>query len=104
MTADAPAAGKRVRVEHLTDLRTAVAVLREGCGLGPARWTDPLIRSRVTPVKAVHLTELRVALAEASRACGRTPPTFAGPAPARGTPIRAAHFAELRAAVLRELQ
>ena len=83
-TADAPATGRPLRMEHLTDLRTAVAVLRERCGLGPARWTDPLIRYRVTPVKAVHLTELRTALAEASEACGRTPPAFAEPAPARG--------------------
>ena len=72
-TAAAPAVGDPVRMEHLTDLRTAVAVGVEGCGLGPARWTDPLIRSRVTPVKAVHLTELRAALAEAAEACGRTP-------------------------------
>ncbi len=103
-TAPAPRAGAVARLEDLADLRTAVAVLRERCGLGPLRWTDHVILRGVTPVRAVHLTELRTAVAEASRACGRTPPAFTSPAPTPGTPIRAVHFAELRAAVLRELQ
>ena len=103
-SAPAPRAGMAARLEDLADLRTAVAVLRERCGLGPLRWTDQVIVRGLTPVRAVHLTELRAAIGDAFGACGRTPPTFTSPAPARGTPIRAVHFAELRAAVLRGLQ
>jgi hypothetical protein len=50
-----PKAGDPVRLSHLLDLRTALAVLFAQ----PPALTDPSPTAGVTPVRAVHLNELR---------------------------------------------
>ena len=41
-----------VRAVHFTELRAHIDALREEAGLGRFRWTDPVLRAGVTPVRA----------------------------------------------------
>ena len=90
-----------VKAVHFTELRERIDLLRDGAGLAPFVWTDPVLSAGVTPVRLSHLLELRVALGAAYRAAGRAGPVFTDAAPMEGTtPIRAVHLTELRAAVV----
>ena len=77
-----------------------IDALGEAAGLGRFRWTDPVLRPGVAPLRLVHLVELRSALAAAYGAAGRPAPRWTDPLPAaRTTPVRAVHVTELRAGV-----
>ncbi len=90
-----------VKAVHFTELRERIDLLRDGAGLAPFGWADPVLTAGVTPVRLSHLLELREALAAAYRASGRAEPVFTDVAPMSGTtPIRAVHLTELRAAVV----
>jgi len=98
-TDPALAGGIVIKAMHFTDLRQAVATLRNRAGLGVFTWTDPTLSAQSTPVKAVHLTDLRTALTQAYQAAGRTAPSYAEAITPRQTSIRASHLSELRTAV-----
>ena len=90
-----------VRAVHFTELRERIDLLRDGAGLAPFAWADPVLTAGVTPVRLSHLLELREALGAAYRASGRAEPVFTDAVPMSGaTPIRAMHLMELRAAVV----
>lgn len=57
--------GDTIKLEHLTDLRSAVNQLRQRAGLSPYNFTsDPNPERNVTAVKAEHIRQLRAALEE----------------------------------------
>ena len=90
-----------VKAIHFTELRERIDLLRDGAGLAPFAWAEPILTAGVTRVRLSHLLELREALAAAYRASGRARPVFTDVAPMSGTtPIRAVHLTELRAAVV----
>jgi hypothetical protein len=89
-----------VKKVHITELRSAIGVLRTRYGLPAFPWTDATLTQGVTVVKAVHLAELRTALAQAYTRAGLTPPVFSSVTIAPGVTIAAEHISELRAAVL----
>ena len=82
-----------IQQAHVTQLRDAVARLRQAGGLTSFTFTDP----SPAVVRAVHMTELRTALNEALTALGIPLPNL-GTAPASGNVIMATHVQELRAA------
>ena len=89
-----------VKAEHITELRTAIDMLRLRYGLGAFAWTDNSLAAGSTGVKAVHVTDLRTALNAAYVAAGRTPPIYTDATIAvAGTVVKAAHITELRAAI-----
>ena len=89
-----------VRTVHITELRSAIDIVRVARGLATFAWTDPALLPGRTPVNVVHLTELRTALDQAYQAAGRALPAYADPSVVAGqTVIKATHLDELRAAV-----
>ena len=81
------------------ELRDRIDSLRNAAGLAPFRWTDPVLRARVTPVRLAHLLDLRTALDGAFTPAFRATPIWTDASPRAGTtPIRAGHLMELRAA------
>jgi len=58
------------RADRRADAEAGIDILRARGGLRPFRWTDPVLRPGVTPVKLAHLLELRLALAVAVLGCG----------------------------------
>ncbi|HSP14738.1 MAG TPA: hypothetical protein VLV78_08300 [Thermoanaerobaculia bacterium] len=89
-----------VRATHLTELRTAVDLVRAAAGLPAGTYTDPTITPNVTVIKAAHLTELRSQLNAALAALGLVTPTYTDSALTSGiSVIRKEHIGELRAAV-----
>jgi len=89
-----------VKGVHITELRSAIGVLRTRYGLPAFPWTDATLTQGVTVVKAVHLAELRTALAQAYTTAGLAPPVYSTVTIAPGVTIAAGHITELRAAVL----
>ncbi len=62
-------------------------------------WTDPVLVSGSTPIKAVHINELRTQLNTKLAACGLTPPAWTdSPLLSQVTPIKKVHLDELRSA------
>jgi uncharacterized protein (DUF1501 family) len=86
-----------VRAADITELRSAINLVRAGHGLAPFAWTDSVIVPGVTTIKRLHLTEMRSALNAVYIAAARTPPTYTD-ASATGL-ITARNIAELRLAV-----
>lgn len=82
----------RVKLVHLTELRTAVNAFRAAAGLTAIVWNDP----SPSIVKREHLEELRSGLQQARSPLGLPALTFTDMVP---TTIKAVHFQELRAAV-----
>lgn len=85
-----------VKVEHVSELRTAVNAVRTAAGLMPASYTDALTSGII--VKAIHLTELRSSLDQARSLLGLPALSYTDAA-LQGMPIRAAHMRELRSGV-----
>jgi hypothetical protein len=89
----------KVKVVHLTQLRTAVNAMRATAGLTAATFTDPSLTT-ATRVKAAHVTELRTALNQARAALGLTALTYTDTnITASSTRVKAAHVQELREGV-----
>ncbi len=84
---------------HLAELRTAIADLRALRGLLPFVFTDPVLTSGVTRIRAVHLTDLRSALNDVFDNAGIARPVYVDAAVA-GVQIKRAHIEEVRAAVI----
>ena len=93
--------GMAIKAVHLTELRTRIDALRDGCGLQAFGFTDETLAAGTSMAMAVHLTEMRAALSHAYVACGQSAPTYTDATPIAGTTvIKAVHIAELRAAVI----
>jgi hypothetical protein len=89
------AAATPVKAAHLTELRSAVNLVRAAAGLAPFAFTDPSLADK--KVKAVHVTELRTALVQARTALGLFTSAFTDPSlTAGGTKVKRLHIVELR--------
>jgi RHS repeat-associated protein len=89
--------GVEIKLEHLTELRTAVNQLRVHAGLSAATWTtDPTPVRYVTEVKADHILELRAALEGARSHLGLSTGGYAHPGLHATDTIYAIDFQELR--------
>lgn len=66
---------------------------------GLAQWTDPVLTSRVTPIKVVHVTELRTQINTKLAGCGQPVQAWTDNAlTPRSTQIKKIHIDELRLA------
>jgi RHS repeat-associated protein len=89
--------GVEIKLEHLTELRTAVNQLRVHAGLPAVTWTtDPAPVRYVTEAKAAHILELRTALEGARSHLGMSTGGYTHPGLTVGDPIYAIDFQELR--------
>jgi hypothetical protein len=88
-----------IKVVHVAELRTAIAMARARNGVAAFTWRDTLT-AKTTAIKAAHITEMRTAINQIYQALGRTLPTYTDPAlfPFR-TVAKSAHIQELRNAV-----
>jgi uncharacterized repeat protein (TIGR01451 family) len=87
-----------MKAVHLTELRTAVNLVRAAAGLSPAFLTDPVLTAG-TRIKTKHLTELRTNLDQARAALGLIPIGYYDATIPAGSTIKADHIRELRAGV-----
>jgi len=94
-TDDPVTAGGIVKAVHLTQLRTAVNLVRAAAGLAAFSFTDPT----PTLIRAVHISELRSALDPARAALGAPALVYTNPITPQVTAVRAIHVQELRAGV-----
>jgi len=93
--------GGDIKLEHLTELRTAVNQLRSHAGLAAASFTvDPSPERYVTTVKADHILQLRTALEGARLQLGLSTGGYAHPGLHSTDFIFAIDFQELRDQVL----
>jgi hypothetical protein len=84
----------RIRRDHLTELRNAVASARVAAGLTAATWGE----ANPTVVKASHYSEVRAAIAQVRTALGMAAASYTS-APSAGSLVRAAHVMETRTAL-----
>lgn len=90
-------AGVGIKLEHLTELRTAVNQLRSHAGLAAATFTvDPTPVRYTTEVKADHILQLRAALEGARAHLGLSTGGYTHSGLTVGDPIYAIDFQELR--------
>lgn len=94
--------GDQIKLENLTELRSAVNQLRQHAGLAPYTFTvDPNPQQNVTTVKADHIRQLRTALEEARTALGLSTGGYAHPTLTENfSLIYAVDFQELRGQIL----
>jgi RHS repeat-associated protein len=76
---------------HITELRSAVALVRQQAGLASFAWTDP----QPSRVRGVYIRELRTALEQAFAALRRPAPAWSEPIVAGGV-LKATHLQEIR--------
>jgi RHS repeat-associated protein len=90
--------GDPIKLENMTELRSAVNQLRQHAGLAPGAFTvDPNPESNVTTVKADHIRQLRAALEEARSQLGLSVGGYAHPTLTENSSlIYAIDFQELR--------
>ena len=92
--------GLEIKLEHLTELRTAVNQLREHAGLSDFAFTvDPNPERYVTTVKADHILQLRQALEQARSHLGLST-TYEHPGVHATDTVYAIDFQELRNQIL----
>jgi hypothetical protein len=84
-----------IRGVHLTELRSAVNVLRTLASLQTATFTDASLAGKV--MKPSHINELRAALDAARAQLGLPPMSYTDPTLVTGMPVKAVHIRELRA-------
>lgn len=85
-----------VKAVHITELRSAVNLVRAAAGLAPFTFTDPSSLDG-KQVKAAHITELRTALVQARTALGLFTSAFTDPTLTAGsTKVKRLHIVELR--------
>lgn len=94
--------GDQIKLENLTELRTAVNSLRSHAGLSAFNFTvDPNPQQNVTTVKADHIRQLRTALEEARTALGLSTGGYSHPTLTENfSLIYAVDFQELRGQIL----
>lgn len=97
-TDDLFAGTTKMKAVHITELRTAVNLVRAAAGLPPAVLTDPVLTAG-TFIKAAHITELRANLDQARAVFGLIPTWYFDATIPIGSRIRAAHILELRGGV-----
>lgn len=83
-----------VLATDLTQLRTAVNVMRTYYGLPAAAWTDSTITAGVTVIKAVHFKELQTAISQILSVQGQTTVNWENIA--AGGKIKASHINQIR--------
>jgi len=88
----------RVKAVHLTELRAAVAAVRELAGQSAPSLTDPAITPGTTVIRAQHIAELRTALNAARAALSLPAASYAQPTPTTGAMVRASDLNDLRSA------
>lgn len=89
-----------VKAVHVTELRTAVAAVRDLADLSAFSFTNPTITPGSTTVQAIDWAELRTALNDARSTLALPAVSFTDPTlTPQATPIRAAHVLELREGV-----
>jgi hypothetical protein len=89
----------RVKLVHVTELRTAVNAMRDAAGLSPLAADGTIAAGAL--VRATHIANLRTALDEARSIIGLSTLTSTNPTLAAGTTaIRAVHVQELRNGVM----
>jgi RHS repeat-associated protein len=95
-------AGWEIKLEHLTELRSAVNQLRSHAGLSPFNFmVDPNPERHVTTVKADHIRQLRTALEQARSHLGLSTGGYAHPLLTENSSwISAIDFQELRNQIL----
>jgi hypothetical protein len=99
---DSPLVGgtTKIKAVHITELRTAVNLMRAAAGLSAATFTDSSLIAGTTQFKAVHLTELRTALNAARTAASLPALTYTDTTiTANTTTGKAAHLTEIRNAL-----
>jgi len=88
-----------IKVVHVAELRTAIAMARARNGVAAFAWGDTLT-AKTTAIRAAHITELRTAINQIYQALGRTLQTYTDPTLLPGrTVVKSAHIQELRNAV-----
>ena len=85
----------KIKLAHLTELRTAANAVRSAASLAPMSWAE------TTPqqMRASHLTEVRTAVQQARAAVGLAAPTYTDPTLTVGIVIKAVHVEQLRSAM-----
>ncbi|HJP91178.1 MAG TPA: RHS repeat-associated core domain-containing protein [Pyrinomonadaceae bacterium] len=83
-----------IKAVHVTELRSAINLLRARVGLAAASWAETVSAGVV--IKASHITEMRTRLGEARTALGLAATSYTDPALAAGTQIKASHIQEIR--------
>jgi hypothetical protein len=89
-----------IQAVHIIELRSRVAALRSGSGLGAFSYSDANPTAGSTLITARYITELRTALNDVYVARGLTPPTYTDASLSAGMAIKAVHITQLRAAVI----
>jgi hypothetical protein len=88
-----------IKSVHITQLRTAVNLVRALAGLGAATFTDPVLSSSIN-VRRLHLTELRSELDTRRAGFGLPALSYTDPTiTANVTGVKAVHITELREGV-----
>lgn len=80
-----------VKGDHLQELRSLADQKRFDCGLPLKNWTDSILISRQTPIKAVHIMELRQTVNELLNTA-----TWTDSVLVKGLVIKKIHFQELK--------
>src|SRR5205807_7203932 len=92
---DPLSSGIPIKLEHLTELRSAVNLLRGHAGLSPFNFTvDPNPERNVTTVKADHILQLLTALEQARLQLGLSTGGYAHAGLHQGDLIYAINFQE----------
>ena len=84
-----------IKAIHISELRTAINLLRTRAGLATVGWTEA-VNAGVT-IKASHITEMRTRLEEARAALLLAPTSYTDPTLTVGTtPVKAVHIQQMR--------
>ncbi|HJP91183.1 MAG TPA: RHS repeat-associated core domain-containing protein [Pyrinomonadaceae bacterium] len=83
-----------IKAVHVTELRSAINLLRARVGLAAASWAETV--NAGVAIKASHIIEMRTRLGEARTALGLAATSYTDPALAAGTQIKASHIQEIR--------
>jgi RHS repeat-associated protein len=83
-----------IKAIHVTELRSAINLLRQRAGLATVSWAEAV--GAGTLVKASHITEMRTRLEEARTALGLAATSYTDPGLTVGNTIKAAHIQEIR--------
>jgi fibronectin type 3 domain-containing protein len=87
----------RVKVMHLSQLRTAVNAVRALAGLGPVAFTNPTLLAGSTTIKQAHISELRTGLDAARSILALPALVYTDPSiTVDVTKVKTAHVEQLR--------